>query len=181
MEHLNNHIYIYTDGGIRGQNGKGDKNTIGSHAYILLLNGREFCHSESQRDSTSNREEMLAILHGLQKLNRKDLPVIVTSDSKYCVEGLNSWVKKWKNNNWKSSENFPVKNKDLWVQLDEIISEFDNVKIEWCKGHAGNEYNERCDKMCQESIIEFQQKQQNLKQNMINGLCKSIDMDEDLW
>lgn len=155
MEYLPNHIYIYTDGGIKN-NGKED--SIGSHAYILLLNDKKFCHSEAQRNSSSNREEMLAILHALQKLNRKDLPVTVFSDSQYCVNGLNLWMKNWKKKNWKSSTNDPVKNRDLWEQLDEIITEFGDLTVLWVRGHDGNEYNEECDRMCQQAKLDFEER-----------------------
>jgi len=155
MNYLKNHIYIYTDGGIKN-NGKED--SIGSHAYILLLNDKKFCHSEAQRTSSSNREEMLAILHALQKLNRKDLPVTIFSDSQYCVNGLNLWMKNWKKKNWKSSTNDPVKNRDLWEQLDEIITEFDDLTVLWVRGHDGNEYNEECDRMCQQAKLDFEER-----------------------
>lgn len=150
-----NTIYIFTDGGISG-NGMGDT-SIGAHAYILFLNGRTFSHAEAQRNSTSNREELLAILHSLQKLKRKDLPVVVTSDSQYCVNGLNTWLKTWKKNKWKTSSKEDVKNKDLWIELDEVVSEFENIKFFWVRGHSGHLFNERCDTMCAKEIVKFKE------------------------
>lgn len=160
MEFLSNVIYVFTDGGIKGQNGKQEDKikTIGVHSFILLLNGKEYSHVETQRDSTSNREEMLGILHGLQKLNRRDLPVKVTSDSQYCVKGLTMWLSMWKKNGWKTAADKPVKNRDIWESLDEIVSEFEDIEFIWTKGHNDNEYNERCDKLCQQGIKDFEAK-----------------------
>jgi ribonuclease HI len=160
MDFLSNVIYVFTDGGIKGQVGKPEDRgiTIGSHAYILYLNGKEYAHAEAQRNSTSNREELLGILHALQKLKRKDLPVVVTSDSRYCVNSLTLWMPRWKKNNWISSTKEPVKNKDILKSLDEIISEFDDIKFEWVRGHSGHPYNERCDAMCQQAIKDFEEK-----------------------
>lgn len=156
---LNDTIYVFTDGGIRNQNKKSKDNnitTLGSHSFILYLNGKEYEHVECQRDSTSNREELLGILHGLQKLKRKDLPVIVVSDSQYCVNSLSLWLPKWKKNKWISSTKEPVKNRDILESLDEVISEFDNITFEWVRGHNNHPYNERCDKLCQEALKEFE-------------------------
>lgn len=152
---LNDVIYVYTDGGIKGN---GSAFSIGAWAYILYYNGEEKEGYMAQRDTTNNIEEISGIINGLKSLKRHDLPVIVVSDSQYCVRGMNEWLSGWKKKGWRTSTGDTVKNKELWKELDDVSSSFSNITYQWVKGHGADEYNERCDKLCHNAILEFESK-----------------------
>jgi ribonuclease HI len=108
----------------------------------------------AEKETTNNRMELTAVIKSLQALkNMKDVPrkVTVYTDSQYVQKGITEWIRNWKRNSWRTSDKTPVKNKDLWVELDSLAEEF-AISWQWVKGHAGNEYNERCDQMTQEAI-----------------------------
>ena len=81
----------------------------------------------------------------------KGLPVTVNIDSQYVKNGITSWIKGWKAKGWRTADKKPVKNQDLWEKLDALNSSL-NVTWNWVKGHAGVQYNEVCDQLCQEEI-----------------------------
>jgi ribonuclease HI len=76
---------------------------------------------------------------------------VILTDSQYVQKGISGWIKDWKNRGWKTSDKKPVKNQDLWRRLDELAARF-SIAWTWVKGHAGNEYNERCDALTQKAI-----------------------------
>jgi ribonuclease HI len=76
---------------------------------------------------------------------------VVHTDSQYVQKGITQWIHKWKQNSWRTSDKKPVKNQDLWIELDRLTSEL-KLSWKWVKGHAGNTYNERCDEMTQDAI-----------------------------
>jgi ribonuclease HI len=80
---------------------------------------------------------------------------VIFTDSQYVQKGITEWILKWKKNAWRTSDKKPVKNQDLWMELDSLAGEFP-LAWEWVKGHAGIEYNERCDRMVQEAIAKEQ-------------------------
>lgn len=98
------------------------------------------------KQSTNNRMEMTAILEAL-KTYPNGTNVVVYSDSVYCVKGLTEWRAKWKRNNW-SKKGAPMPNKDLWVALEEQLNRL-KVRVEWVKGHNGNEGNEKADALAE--------------------------------
>jgi ribonuclease HI len=105
-------------------------------------------------DTTNNRMELLAVISAFKALRgRKDLPrqAVVYTDSQYVQKGMTEWIYAWKRNAWRNSDKKPVKNQDLWQELDVIASEFPITWI-WVKGHAGNKFNERCDALTQKAI-----------------------------
>lgn len=133
-------VTIYTDGACSGNPGKG------GYAAILIYNGKEKVVSGSEKDTTNNRMELLAVIKGLKALK---VPCIanVYSDSQYvCGAFTDNWLYNWKNNDWKNSNNKQIKNIDLWQELDGLLSvhQVNFIKV---KGHADNEYNNRCDKL----------------------------------
>ena len=81
----------------------------------------------------------------------KNHKITVNIDSQYVKNGITVWIKGWKLKGWKTADKKPVKNQDLWIQLDELNSAL-NVSWNWVKGHAGIEYNEICDQLCQKEI-----------------------------
>ena len=102
--------------------------------------------------------ELTAAIKALQAvyddLASRDAEIFVYSDSQYVKNGITSWIKNWKKNGWKTASKKSVLNQDLWVKLDSL---YNSLKVEWkwVKGHAGVEYNELCDSLCQEEISKF--------------------------
>ena len=133
-------IKIYTDGACSGNPGKG-----GWAAIIIDSNLGQSSISGSESNTTNNRMELMATIMALKKIKNKT-EVTIYTDSKYVKDGITDWIKKWKLNNWKNSKNKPVKNKDLWVKLDNSCQKL-KVNWKWVKAHAGNKYNNLVDKL----------------------------------
>ena len=146
-------LKIYTDGGCSGNPGPG------GWAYVMVqqtFQGEQALakNKGSEKGTTNNRMELTAVIMALRALKTmKDVPrqAAVITDSQYVQKGITEWIRKWKLNDWKTADKKPVKNQDLWMELDVLASEFP-LKWEWVKGHAGNKYNEMCDEMTQEAI-----------------------------
>lgn len=99
--------------------------------------------SKGYRLTTNNRMELLAVITGLQAITKKDLPIIVYSDSQYVVRAIEEgWLNNWMKTGFKGGK----KNKDLWIQYHQLATIL-NVKLKWVKGHANNPYNNRCDEL----------------------------------
>ena len=138
-------IQIYTDGACSGNPGKGGYGTI-----LRATDDKGKVHekelSSGYKTTTNNRMELMAVIVGLEAL-KKPCDVEITSDSKYVVDAFNlNWIDGWIKKGWKGSNKQPVKNKDLWERLLKAKQPH-NVKFIWIKGHAGHEFNERCDKI----------------------------------
>ena len=138
------YIAIYTDGACSGNPGKG-----GWGAYIKIedqvveLNG-------SINNTTNNRMELTAVIEALKYLKNKS-NINLFTDSKYVMQGIEEWIHKWKENNWKTSKKESVKNKELWMELDELVS-MHEVNWNWVKGHSGDHGNERADYLATSAI-----------------------------
>jgi ribonuclease HI len=136
-------VDIYTDGACSGNPGKG------GYCAILLYNGIEKVISGSEADTTNNRMELLAAISGLNAL-KEPCHVNLYSDSAYLVDAFNlDWITAWKSNGWKNSQKKQVKNIDLWEQIIRLscVHKINFIKV---KGHADNEFNNRCDKIAVE-------------------------------
>ena len=133
-------LKIYTDGACSGNPGKG-----GWAAIILDSDLNKSSISGSENKTTNNRMELTAAIMALKKIKKKS-EVTIYTDSKYVKEGITDWIKKWKLNNWKNSNKKPVKNKDLWIKLDNICLRH-KVSWKWVKAHAGNKYNDLVDEL----------------------------------
>ena len=138
-------VQIYTDGACSGNPGKGGYGTI-----LTAKDENGIIHTKELTagyiNTTNNRMELMAVIVGLEAL-KKPCEVEITSDSKYVVDAFNQkWIDGWIKKGWRSSNKQPVKNVDLWKRLLKA-KEPHTVKFIWIKGHAGHEYNERCDKM----------------------------------
>ena len=131
---------IYTDGACSGNPGKG-----GWAAIILDSNLNQSSISGSESNTTNNRMELLAAIMALKKIKKKS-DITIFTDSKYVKDGITDWIKKWKLNSWKSSNKKPVKNKDLWIKLDNACLKH-KVTWKWVKAHAGNKYNNLVDEL----------------------------------
>ena len=137
-------VIIYTDGACRGNPGIGGWGVLMSYKEeVKELYGGEV-------DTTNNKMELRAVIEGLNTL-KEPCSVKVFTDSKYVMEGINSWIHNWKKNNWKTANKKDVKNKDLWIQLDKLVSKH-NISWEWVKGHSGNPGNEKADELANRGI-----------------------------
>jgi len=130
-------VQLYSDGSCLGNPGPG------GYGVVLLFGEARKELSCGFRLTTNNRMELLAAIVGLKALNRR-CEVTVTSDSEYLRQGITEWIKGWKRNGWKTSTKKPVKNEDLWRQLDALSQEH-TIEWKWVRGHAGHAENERCD------------------------------------
>ena len=130
---------IYTDGACSGNPGKG------GWAAIILDGKNQSSISGSENKTTNNRMELMAPIMALKKIKIKS-EIIIYTDSRYVKDGITEWIKKWKLNNWKSSNKKPVKNKDLWIKLNNSCLKHD-VTWKWVKAHAGNKYNNLADEL----------------------------------
>ena len=130
---------IYTDGACSGNPGKG------GWAAVILDGKNQSSISGSENKTTNNRMELMAPIMALKKIKIKS-EIIIYTDSRYVKDGITEWIKKWKLNNWKSSNKKPVKNKDLWIKLDNHCQKH-NVSWKWVKAHAGNKLNNLVDEL----------------------------------
>ena len=139
-------ITIYTDGACSGNPGPG-----GWGAIIIDDKKNQINLSGKEKLTTNNRMELTAPIMALKKI-KKNSEVIIYTDSIYLKNGITIWIKNWKNNGWKSANKKPVKNKDLWVALNNL-TENKLIVWKWVKAHAGNRLNELADKLATEAII----------------------------
>lgn len=145
-------IVIYTDGGCQGNPGPG------GWGVVVIYNGIAKELSGGEKYTTNNRMELKAAINALSIVKNtpefSEKTVNLFSDSQYVKNGISSWIINWKKNGWKTAAKKPVLNQDLWQQLDSLNSEL-NINWNWVKGHAGIEYNEICDQLCQKEIQKF--------------------------
>ena len=137
-------VYLFTDGACKGNPGAGGWGVLlryGTHE-------KELFGGEAQ--TTNNRMELTAVLFGLKTLNRP-CDVVICTDSQYVKNGMESWIHNWKKNGWKTAGRQPVKNADLWQQLDEQVARH-RVRWQWVKGHAGHTENERADALANRGV-----------------------------
>ena len=133
-------VDIYTDGACSGNPG------AGVYCSILIYNGVEKVVSGNELDTTNNRMEIMAVINGLECL-KEPCEVNLYSDSQYVVDEFNQgWILSWQNSGWRTANKKEVKNIDLWQKLLELcaVHKVNFIKV---KGHADNEYNNRCDKI----------------------------------
>ena len=130
---------IYTDGACSGNPGKG------GWAAIIIDGKNQSNISGSENKTTNNRMELMAPIMALKKIKTKS-EIIIYTDSRYVKDGITEWIKKWKLNNWKNSNKKPVKNKDLWIKLDNCCQKH-HVSWKWVKAHAGNKLNNLVDEL----------------------------------
>ena len=136
---------IYTDGACSGNPGPG-----GWGAVILNEEKNDTNISGKEQSTTNNRMELMAPIMALKKI-KKASKIIIYTDSIYLKNGITIWIKNWEKNGWKNSNRKLVKNKDLWVALNELSKE-QIIDWKWVKAHAGNKYNEIADKLATEAI-----------------------------
>jgi len=130
---------MYTDGACRGNPGPG------GWGVLLLSKGREREICGGEPHTTNNRMELTAAIRGLAALRRR-CRVTIYTDSEYVRKGIDEWLANWKQRGWKTAAKKPVKNEDLWRELDDLAAGHD-IAWHWVKGHAGNAGNQRADEL----------------------------------
>ena len=147
MDYMTDRVEIYTDGACSGNPGIG-----GWGAYLTYKdNVKEL--SGSAENTTNNRMELVAAIEGL-KILKKSSKVNLYTDSVYLKDGITKWIFNWQKNNWKNANKKDVKNKDLWIQLLEVVNKHD-INWIWVKGHEGNKGNGIADKLATSAISNF--------------------------
>ena len=143
-------VDLYTDGACSSNPG------VGGWAAIIVYNGHEKVLCQGDKMTTNNKMELSAVINGLSALKEK-CEVSVYSDSKYVCDAINKgWLSNWQKNNWKKADKKPVLNTNLWQQLIELLN-YHDVSFNWLKGHAGHEYNERCDALAVGEILKIKE------------------------
>ena len=132
-------VEIYSDGSCLGNPGPG------GWGALLRWRGHERELSGSQAETTNNRMELTAAIEALNAL-KKPSKVILTTDSRYVIQGINEWMPNWVARGWKTASKQPVKNQDLWQALREQVGRHD-IEWQWVKGHDGHLENERVDEL----------------------------------
>ncbi len=132
-------IEIYTDGACLGNPGRG-----GWGAILLYKEHRKEI-SGSENPTTNNRMELRAVIEALKTL-KKPSEVTIYTDSKYVMDGMTKWIFNWKKNSWRTADKKPVKNSEIWQELDLEVAKH-QLKWIWVKGHSGNPLNEAVDEL----------------------------------
>lgn len=137
-------VEIWTDGACSGNPGPG------GWGAVLRFGDREKELSGGEAETTNNRMELRAAIESLNALKRP-CDVLLHTDSRYVMDGITDWIRGWKARGWKTAAKKPVKNADLWQELDAANSRH-RVRWHWVKGHAGDAGNERADQLAREAI-----------------------------
>lgn len=144
-------VEIFTDGACRGNPGPG------GWGALLRYGAQEKKIKGGENSTTNNRMEMQAAIAALESLSGPCNIKLVT-DSKYLLDGFNSWLPNWKKRGWKTASKKPVKNEDLWRKLDELVKPH-TIDWEWVKGHSGHVENEIVDQLANDAIDDLLAKQ----------------------
>jgi ribonuclease HI len=136
-------IKIYTDGSCLGNPGNG------GWAAIIIDDKKKIQIKGSKKDTTNNQMELLAPIKALKTI-AKGSRVEIFTDSKYVKSGITEWIHNWKKNGWKTASKQPVKNKELWHELDIMTNDFE-IKWSWVKGHSTNKLNNEVDLIAREA------------------------------
>lgn len=143
-------IVIYTDGACLGNPGPG------GWGAVLRFGEHEKQLYGGESNTTNNRMELMGAISALQAIT-KPYPVILFTDSSYVRNGITRWISGWKRNGWRTADKKPVKNAELWQQLDAIAAQYE-IDWRWVKGHAGNEGNELADQLASRGAQEARER-----------------------
>lgn len=141
------HVFIYTDGACRGNPGPG------GWGVLLRYGSHEKKMYGAEANTTNNRMELMAAIQALSSL-KESCKVELHTDSKYVQQGITEWLIGWKKRHWKKPDNKPVKNADLWQELDKQASRHE-VSWHWVKGHSGHPENDIADALANQAIDEM--------------------------
>ncbi len=137
-------IILYTDGACSGNPGKG------GWGAVLLYGDHQKDLSGYSEHTTNNKMELLAVIKALEVLKEK-CEVAIYTDSKYVKDGMTKWILNWIKNNWKTANKKPVKNKELWQDLQNQVNRHE-ISWFWVKGHSGDKWNEHVDTLARDEI-----------------------------
>lgn len=137
-------VEIYTDGACKGNPGPG------GWAVLLRYKGHEKILSGAESETTNNKMELLAAIKGLEQLKRPSKVELYT-DSEYLRKGMQTWMHNWKKNKWLNARKKPVKNQELWIELDKL-SNIHDISWHWVKGHSGHPENDLVDEVANQAI-----------------------------
>ncbi|MQX54110.1 ribonuclease HI [Alcanivorax sp. PA15-N-34] len=138
---------MFTDGACRGNPGPG------GWGVVLRYGDKEKEMHGGEPETTNNRMELMAAIAGLEAL-RQPCQVVLTTDSRYVMDGVTQWMPNWKKRGWKTASKQPVKNVDLWQRLDAAVQPHE-IDWQWVKGHSGHPENERADALANKGIDEM--------------------------
>ena len=138
-------VEVFTDGACRGNPGPG------GWGVLLRYGTKEKTLCGGEKETTNNRMELQAAIEGLRALTSA-CEVHLTTDSTYVRKGITEWIHNWKKNGWKNSQKKPVKNADLWQQLDQQVANHKQVHWHWVKGHSGHRENEIADELANQGL-----------------------------
>ena len=137
-------VDIWTDGACKGNPG------LGGWGALLCHGGREKAICGGEANTTNNRMELMAVIEALKALKRP-CQVRVHTDSQYVQKGMNEWLPGWKARGWRTADKKPVKNADLWQELEQQAAKHELTWL-WVRGHAGDPGNERADQLANEGV-----------------------------
>lgn len=143
MSEERDRVIIYSDGGCKPNPGRG------GWAALLIWGEQQKELSGGDPDTTNNRMELTAAVRALEALKRA-CDIEFYTDSEYLKKGISEWIAGWKRKGWKTAKGEPVLNQDLWMRLDELTRQH-KISWKWTRGHAGNVYNERVDRLATEA------------------------------
>jgi ribonuclease HI len=148
-------IKVYTDGSCHiekdPKTGYGTGSGKGGWSYLLQFSdGEEITNSGGSTWTTNNQMEMKAVIKALSSFDKPE-KLMVHTDSMYVFKGITDWIQGWKKNGWRTANKKPVKNKELWVELDYLSSKHD-IEWVWVKAHNGHRENEIVDKLANEAV-----------------------------
>lgn len=143
---MSDQVEIYTDGACKGNPG------IGGWGALLVFKGAEKELWGGEAETTNNRMELTAAIRALAELKRA-CDVRLVTDSQYVMQGIQDWLPNWKKRGWKTASKQPVKNADLWRELDEQVNRH-QVTWQWVRGHTGHPGNERADLLANRGVEE---------------------------
>jgi ribonuclease HI len=136
---------VFTDGACSGNPGPG------GWGALVRRGDTQYTLAGAELATTNNRMELMAVIKALDSIADMAAVIVVTTDSRYVQDGISSWIKNWKINNWQTAARQPVKNRDLWMQLDSVVAQH-NVTWKWVKGHSGHIENDLVDKLARDAI-----------------------------
>ena len=151
MSRVVSRVQIYTDGACSGNPGPG------GWGAILIFGDTEKELSGGETDTTNNRMELMAAIVSLEALKRP-CQIDLYTDSSYVKDGITQWIKRWRQNGWRTAAKKPVKNAELWQQLDAALAQHD-IEWHWVKGHAGHPENERADELARQGMQPYKDNQ----------------------
>lgn len=145
-----NKVVINTDGGARNN---GQKNNVGGIGILFQYGEHEKEMYEGFRNVTNNEMEILAVSNALRSMKRTDIPVEIRSDSAYVINCMNKkWYKKWLDNGWLNAKKKPVENRELWMDLIDLVGKFEEISFTKVQGHSGDLGNMKADELANKAM-----------------------------